>query len=405
MPSVQKGYDVDRRLSVVMAHRRYLNRGGEDLVFESEAALLQAHGCKVTRITDQVTRPSGLAAMARLAAGAVWSRTWHHRMREILRDGVDVLHVHNFHPNLSPAIYYAAAVASVPVVQTLHNYRLLCPSAIFFRDGRACEDCLGRSVPWPGVAHGCYRQSRAATATVAAMLVAHRLLRTWDRLVDVYVALTDFARQKFIQGGLPAEKIVVKPNFVHPDPGPGQGAGGYALFVGRLAPEKGVATLLAAWERLNGRVPLKIVGDGPEAPRVTAAAQRLPGLEWLGRRSTDDVYTLMGEATALVFPSEWYETFGRVAAEAFARGTPVIAADLGAMAELVEHGRTGLRFRPGDPDDLAAKVEWAWTHPSELAAMRPAARAEFEAKYTAERNYELLMEIYQLAIQRRHERG
>jgi glycosyltransferase involved in cell wall biosynthesis len=290
------------------------------------------------------------------------------------------------------------------VIQTLHNYRLLCPSAIFFRDGHACENCLGKLIPWPGVLHRCYRDSRAATGAVAAMLVVHRLLRTWERTVDIFIALTEFARQKFIQGGLPADRVVVKPNFVYPDPGPGAHDGGYALFAGRLSPEKGVRTLLAAWERLGPGIPLKIAGDGPLAREVARACERHPQIEWLGAQPLERVYALMGAAALVIAPSEWYETFGRVVVEAYAKGTPVIASDLGALAELVEDGRTGLRFRPGNPEDLAAKVAWAWRHPRELAAMGREARREYELKYTAERNYELLMEIYRLAIERARSR-
>jgi glycosyltransferase involved in cell wall biosynthesis len=231
------------------------------------------------------------------------------------------------------------------------------------------------------------------------MITLHRALGTWN-LVDRFIALTEFARQKFIEGGFPPEKISVKPNFVHPDPGPGEGGGGYALFVGRLSPEKGLGTLLMAWERLGGKVPLKIVGDGPLAPEVQEAQKRIPGVEWLGRKAPEEVYALMGEAAFLVFPSEWYETFGRVAIEAFAKGTPVLAAHIGAVGEVTEDGRTGLHFRPGDPEDLAAKVEWFLAHPNELARMRKEARAEYEAKYTAEENYRQLMAIYQTVLER-----
>jgi glycosyltransferase involved in cell wall biosynthesis len=291
-------------------------------------------------------------------------------------------------------VYYAAKAARVPVVQTLHNYRLLCPNALFYRDGKVCEDCIGKPIPYPGVLHGCYRQNRLATGAVATMLASHHFLNTWSTMVDQYIALTEFARQKFIQGGLPGEKIVVKPHFIDPDPRPGQGQGGYALYVGRLSTEKGLDTLLAAWERLEQRIPLKIVGDGPLEDQVITAAQRFPNVEWLGRQPINRVYDLMGEAMFLVLPSKWYETFGRVAVEAFSKGTPVIAANIGAIGELVDSGRTGLHFRPGDPEDLAAMVEWALDNPNAMAQMRLAARAEFKAKYTAERNYQQLIDIY-----------
>ena len=388
-------------MKILAVHNRYQRPGGEDQVFVDETALLEARNHRVLRYevhNDQVERVNRLT----LAKDTVWSTSAYRELGALIRrERPDVVHFHNTLPLVSPAGYYAARAEGVPVIQTLHNYRLLCPVALFFRDGRVCEDCMGKAVPWPGVVHGCYRGSRAASGVIATMLTVHRALRTWTEMVDVYVALTEFARNKFIEGGLPAGKIVVKPNFVAPDPGQGQGGGGYALFVGRLAPEKGTGTMLAAWDRLGTRIPLKIVGDGPLRDRVVEAAARQSNVEWLGHRPVEEVHALMGKADMLVFPSQWYETFGRVAAEAFAAGTPVIAANIGAVAELVEHGRTGLKFRPGDPEDLVTQVEWALSHPAELRRMREEVRAEFEAKYTAERNYRTLMEIYEAALERK----
>ncbi|MDR7405021.1 MAG: glycosyltransferase family 4 protein, partial [Armatimonadota bacterium] len=258
-------------------------------------------------------------------------------------------------------------------------------------------------LPWRGVVRGCYRGSRAASGMVAGAVTFHRVLGTW-RLVDRFITLTEFMRQKFIRAGFPPAKLVVKPNFVYPDPGMGEGKGGYALFVGRLSPEKGLGTLLRAWERLGGKVPLKIVGDGPLAGDVRQAVEQVPGVEWLGRKAREEVYALMGDAAFLVFSSEWYEGFPLVVGEAFARGLPVVATALGSQGSIVHHGHTGLLFRPGDPEDLAAKVEWLLSHPKELTRMRREARAEYEVKYTAERNYQMLMEIYRQAIDN-HSKG
>jgi glycosyltransferase involved in cell wall biosynthesis len=389
------------QMKILAVHNRYQRPGGEDQVFVDETALLEARNHRVLRYevhNDQVEQVNRLT----LAKDTVWNTSAYRELGALIRrERPDVVHFHNTLPLVSPAGYYAARAEGVPVIQTLHNYRLLCPVSLFFRDGRVCEDCMGKAVPWPGVVHKCYRGSRAASGVIATMLTVHRAMRTWTEMVDVYVALTEFARKKFIEGGLPAGKIVVKPNFVAPDPGRGQGGGGYALFVGRLAPEKGTGTMLAAWERLGTRIPLKIVGDGPLRDRVVGAATRQSHVEWLGHRPVEEVHALMGKADMLVFPSQWYETFGRVAAEAFAAGTPVIAANIGAVAELVEHGRTGLKFRPGDPEDLVTQVEWALSHPAELQSMREEVRAEFEAKYTAERNYRALMEIYESALERK----
>lgn len=393
-------YDDFRPMKILVVHNKYQQAGGEDRVFSEEAALLEERGHSVARYCLDNDPASEMNRLA-LARKTIWNSASYRELRALIRwERPDVAHFHNTFLMVSPAGYYAARAEGVPVVQTLHNYRLLCPDALFFRDGGVCEDCVGKAVPWPGVMHKCYRGSRAASATVAAMLTVHRALRTWTEKVDVFVALTDFARRKFIEGGLPAEKIVVKPNFVHPDPGPGAGDVGYALFVGRLSPEKGVETLLSAWERLGWRVPLKVVGDGPLRERLVEVAGKRLGLEYLGFRSAEEVHSLMRGASLLVFPSEWYETFGRVAAEAFAAGTPVIAADIGAVAEIVEHGRTGLRFRPGDEEDLAAQVEEMLSDPARLSGMRRAARAEFESKYAAERNYEMLSGIYSSAMER-----
>jgi glycosyltransferase involved in cell wall biosynthesis len=229
------------------------------------------------------------------------------------------------------------------------------------------------------------------------MLAVHRTLGTWVRAVDAYITLSEFARQKFIQGGIPAQRLAVKPNFVHPDPGLGGGRGQYALYVGRLSPEKGVETLLAAWEQLGNRVPLKIVGDGPLAGRVAEATQKLRRAEWLGTQTREQVLTLMKGAHFLVFPSVCYENLPGVILEAYAVGLPVIGSNLGSMVLLIDAGRTGLRFKPGDPKDLAAQVEWILAHPRELARMRRESRAEFEANYTAEKNYSMLMDIYERA--------
>jgi glycosyltransferase involved in cell wall biosynthesis len=380
-----------------LLHNHYQQLGGEDQVFAAEAGLLEARDHRVLRYTMHNDQVSGLNPLT-LAKATVWNGEVYRELRALMRgERPQVAHFHNTFPLISPAAYYAAKAEGVPVVQTLHNYRLLCPNALFFRDGRVCEDCLGKSVPWPGVIHACYRGSRPASAAVAAMLTAHRGLGTWTRTVDVYIALTEFARQKFIQGGIPAEKIVVKPNFVYPDPGSGEGRGEYALFVGRLSPEKGVDTLLEAWEQLGGRIPVKIVGEGPLEDRVAEATQKLEGVEWLGKQSGERVMALMKEARVLLLPSLCHENFPRVVIEAYAAGLPVVGGDQGSVAALISPGSTGLHFRSGDPEDLAAQVDWALAHPAELAGMRREARAEFEAKYTAEENYRRLMDIYGLA--------
>jgi glycosyltransferase involved in cell wall biosynthesis len=235
------------------------------------------------------------------------------------------------------------------------------------------------------------------------MLTAHRLLGTWERQVDMYIALTQTSRQKFIEGGLPAEKIAVKPNFIDPTPPAGTDRDDFALYVGRLAPEKGIETLLEAWESLDG-LPLKIVGDGPLAEKVRAFIENNPNsrVQWLGYLPKDQVLDLMRKASSLVFPSIWSEPFGNSIIEAFASGLPVVASNMGSMAELVVDHKTGLHFRPGDAADLAAKLRWAQGHAAEMAAMGQTARKAYEASYTAPKNHEMLMEIYAQAKEMHH---
>ncbi|MFZ1028989.1 MAG: glycosyltransferase [Limnoraphis robusta] len=384
-------------MRILSIHNNYQVRGGEDESTQAEANLLREMGHEVDRYEEHNDRIASFNS-AHLALKTIWSQESYQIVQQKLKNSpTDIVHVQNFFPLISPSVYYAARSAGVPVVQTLRNYRLICPNGLFFRQGRVCEDCLGKPVPYPGFLHACYRESRLATAGTIAMLTTHQVMNTWLSQVNLFVSLSQFARQKFIEAGWPGEKIIVKPNFVSPDPGMGSGSGGYALYVGRLSVEKGLDILLQAWEHLNSPIPLKIVGDGPLSSLVVEATQRLSNVEWLGRKPMAEVYDMMGEAMFLIFPSKWYETFGRVAVEAFAKGTPVIASNLGAIAELVDNDRTGLHFRPSDPLDLAAIVEKAIAHPKELIQMRHSARAEYEAKYTPEKNYHQLMEIYEIA--------
>lgn len=385
-------------LTVVSVYNRYLNRGGEDIVFENEIALLERHGHRVIPVTAQVEVPKNLREGIGLGFKTLWSSQWYDYFVNLLtKQSVHVVHVHNYFPNMSPSIFYACRKNQVPVVHTLHNYRLVCPKNTLYRNGQVCEDCVRQIIPVNSIRYACYHDSRAQTATIAAMLAAHRLLKTWERSITLFIALTDFARRKFVEGGLPAHKVFVKPNFLQ-NPGSTGETESYALFVGRLSEEKGLHVLLKAWEMLQ--FPLSVAGDGPLYEDVQAAAAD-PGkgiINLLGRQTHADVLDLIARAQFLVMPSVWYEGFPMTIVEAFACGTPVIASRLGGMAEIVEDGRTGLHFTPGDAADLAAKVTWAREHPDEMAAMGRNARAEYEAKYTPERNYELLMAIYQTAM-------
>lgn len=387
-------------MKVLALHNHYQIKGGEDQSFAAEVAMLRANGDEVIEYrvhNDEVRQLGNL----RVAGKTFWNGQSHREIEQLVeRHRPDVAHFTNTFPLISPAGYYAVKRHGVPVVQALRNFRLMCVNALFFRDGHVCEECLGRNVAWPGVVHKCYRGSRAGSAVVAGMLAAHNAAGTWEDQVDLFYCLTEFGRQKFIEGGFDGDRIVVKPNFVYPDPGLGTGDGGYAIYVTRLTPEKGVHTVLKAWEQLGRRIPLKIVGEGPLLPLVQQAQAGGLNVEALGVKKLSDTYDLIGRATVLVFPSEWYETFGRVAIEAYAKGTPVVAANIGAIAEVVDDGRTGLHFRPGDADDLVAQVNRLLDSPELMARMRREVRREFETRYSAEQNYQMLIDVYQRAIAR-----
>ena len=385
-------------MRVLMLHNRYLLPGGEDISYAIDVALLRRAGHEVQTIEEHNERIRHLGSR-RAAARTVWSQEAYTRVRRELRQHrYDIVHVQNFFPLISPSVYYAARSEGVAVVQTLRNYRLLCPGRDLFRDGRPCELCVGKMIPWPGVAHACYRDSRAATGAVAAMLSIHRLARTWARCVDRYIALTRFGREKFMEGGLPSEKIVVRSNTVYPDPGAGPGGGGFAVFVGRLEEQKGIRTLLDAWRQLGRKAPLTIIGDGPLASLVEAATKSQTGITWLGSQPSRETLEVVGRADLLVFCSQSYEGQPRVIAEAFARGTPVIAPRLGAMTEMVEEGLTGRLYRPLDPASMAEQANALVADQAAILKMRQAARRSFEQKFSPEASADLLVDIYRAAV-------
>jgi glycosyltransferase involved in cell wall biosynthesis len=376
---------------VLTVHAAYQHRGGEDSVIDSEETLLREHGHDVRRFARN---NADIASMGRadLVVRTLWSREAARAFsHEIERFRPDVVHVHNTFPLISPAIYWVADRYGVPVVQTLHNFRLLCPQAMFLREGRVCEDCLGH-LPWRGAVRGCYRGSVTQSTVLAGMIGIHRYIGTWRDRVTRYIALNEFCRGKFIEGGLPSDRIVVKPNFVD-FPAPLDQAREGLLFVGRLSPEKGVATLAEALA-LDSAIQLAVAGSGEEADRIRV----VPGVMMLGSLKGEEIRERMSGAVALVLPSIWYENFPRTLVEAMACSLPVIASRIGALAELVEDGVTGLLFEPGDSVDLSRKMRWAIDHPDRMREMGVAARKRYDAHYTAERNYIQLADIYAEAI-------
>jgi glycosyltransferase involved in cell wall biosynthesis len=384
-------------MRVLAVHNKYQIRGGEDTSRESKLRLLTANGHSVREILFDNTTISGAGA-AIVGIRASWNQSSYEEVRQIAVSWKpDVMDVDNFFPIGSPAVFYSARDCGVPVVQTLHNYRLMCPGGTLFRKGKVCEVCVGKRMPWAGVAYGCYRDSRAASAAVSTMLTIHNVVGTWAKKVTLFVTLTEFSKQKFVEGGIPEDRIFVKPNFLSPDPGQGPGDAGYVLFAGRLTEEKGIPLLLEAWKRITEGT-LIIAGDGPLAPAVRDAAQTSSRIRYVGPKTSSEVQELMGRAKALVFPSIWFEGFPMVIVESLSRGTPVVANRLGSMAEIIRDGETGWLIEPGDPTALARTISRIFAEPQTAERMRSIARNDFQSKYTAERNYEALMLAYSQAI-------
>jgi glycosyltransferase involved in cell wall biosynthesis len=380
---------------VLQVHTRYRQAGGEERVVEAERLLLEAADVAVAQVifdNADLRESRSLAGDLRLATSAVWSRSAARRVRAaIVASRPQVVHVHNTFPAASPSIYPAAAAERVPVVQTLHNYRLVCPAATAFRDGHACTDCLGKAFPLPAVVHACVRGSRSQSAVAGATIALHRAIGTFRDKIALYLALTEFQRSLLMSGGYPSDRIRVLSNFLEPDPGEGSGPRSRVLYVGRLSVEKGILPLLRAAALVPGRV--RIAGDGPLAPQVQAAAAD-GSIDYAGLLARPAVEAEMQHAAAVALPSIWFEGFPLVVGEAYATGTPIIASRLGSLAELIEDGVTGLLVAPNDAGALADAIRWACDHPAEMRRMGVNARGRYEERYRGPTHLAGLLDAY-----------
>ncbi|GAA4649930.1 glycosyltransferase [Kistimonas scapharcae] len=382
-----------------MVHNKYQVHGGEDVVFENEKHLLTLNSFSVSEYVVSNTSISGFFDQVNALRGVKFSK----KQKRFLSEKISLInpcliHAHNIFPLLTPSIFHACQDTGVPVVYTLHNYRNLCPTATLMIDGKICERSLEASSWWT-VPKRVYRNSLIGTAALAYMVEYHKRKRTWQTHVDRYIALTEFAKAKFIAGGFPADKISVKPNFIE-DPHKANKKidkkGGYAVFVGRLSEEKGLTTLLDAWRDIN--YPLKIIGDGPIKSIVKKQSDDNVNIHFLGFQNKEAILSLLQDADFLIMPSTWYEGFPMVLLEAFANGTPALVSNVGGMAEIVSDGITGLHFEVSNSESLAEKAVYLIQHPKITREMGINSRIEYLQKYTPEINVEILLDIYRQAI-------
>ncbi|MDQ3916520.1 MAG: glycosyltransferase [Actinomycetota bacterium] len=389
---------------VLLVHNRYRQRAGEDRSFQGERDLLSADDR--VALTEHVVDSREIDDYGALQKAALpfrmsWSRRSAAILDGMLRDSpADVVHFHNTFPLISPAAYGVCRDRGALVVQTVRNFRQFCANGLFFRDGHVCEDCVGRVPQWPGIVHRCYHSSAAQSAAVVAMQTVHSVRGTWRKDVDAYVVATRFMKDKLGSLGLDRERIVVKPNVVEIAGVPGGGPRSHAAYVGRLTHEKGVFTMLRAWRSLR-EIPLVVAGGGEELERLRIETDRTglaDRVTFLGETSHEQALEVIRTARFVVMPSLSYETFGRIPVEAYACGSPVLASRIGALAETVVDGETGLLFTPGDEHELAAAARRLWE--GDTAALTRRARAHYETVYAPEVVHEQLVAFYEELVRR-----
>ena len=394
-----------RPLRVLVVHNRYRSGqpSGENRVVDQERALLADAGHQVSSFER---RSDDIAAMSLLGKAAIpfrvpWNPAVRSELASLLRaQRPDIVHIHNTFPLLSPSVVAACADVGVPVVATLHNYAMVCPTGTLYRGGRVCTDCVGAS-PLPAVRHGCYRDSSAATVPLAVSIVANR--RRWWSSVARFFCVSNAQRQILIQAGMPAHRLVVKQNFVV-DPGIRRsGPGEHLLYLGRLTDEKGVRLLMTAWDQIRAcgglGLPLVFAGTGPLSGELARWAQDREDVRYLGLQTKAECAELVARAAAVVAPSGWLETFGLVVVEAMAAAVPAVASAHGAFVELVEDGVTGLLHRPdGAAGSLAECLRRVVVTPERNREMGEAARRRYERDFTPRVGLDCLVAGYEAAI-------
>lgn len=392
-------------MRILLVHNSYRSGApsGENRVVDREGEALEALGHEVVRFgrsSDEIGQWP-LAKKALLPARTVWSQETYRELKAVLRGRrPDVVHIHNTFPLLSAAVLYACRDARVPVVATVHNYKLACANGAFYRDGKVCHDCAG-GLPVAAVRHGCYRESRAATAPVALAMGVHR--HAWKSLVSAYIFISAAQRDLLQGSGLAPDRVFVKYNLIPSRGRPQAERTPTVLYAGRLDEAKGARLLMAGWDRYLGRpgepgLSLVIVGGGPLEDEVAAWASTRPSVELTGTVSSDQVAGYMARVRAVLLPSTWEETFGLVAVEAMAAGVPPVAAAHGSFPELITPGVDGALFSPGDPDALALAIADVESNPGRYEDYGDQARKTYEERFDPGRIMAELLEIYRFAI-------
>jgi len=382
---------------ILIVHSRYRSgpASGENQVVSDEVRLLEEAGHDVA-VLDPVPEDERGLQLLRAAKDVVWSSGSVSDIRTLLRiHSPDVVHYHNVLTGLSPAVLREALNEKVPAVMTLHNYRLMCLPGTFLRAGHPCELCLGKA-PWPGVRFSCYRGSKGASGVLATSLVLHRRFGSFEA-IDRYLAVSDFLRSKHIEGGVQPERIEVKPNFTWRVP-KAQEVGDYFLFLGRLAPEKGVDTLMEAWSGLS-EIKLVVAGDGPSSQELR---QKAPSsVEFLGTVNHNEVASLLAGARALLVPSIWYEGAPRSILEAYSAGVPVLASRIGALPEVVDDDVSGQLVPPGNAGAWRDAIE-RMSDSTLAKRLGEGASSIYERLYTPEQGLARLERVYAEVIGERN---
>lgn len=384
-------------MRILQVHNRYRRLGGEDQVADLEAAQLRAAGHEVDRYLT--ANPVSQRRAATDLAMSPWNPFRAKELGEyVAKTRPDVVHVHNTWFHLTNAALGAIRAAGAPVVVTMHNYRSVCPSYSLMREGVVCELCVEKQSPWSGVKHGCYNHSRILTLAPAASIMVAKRKGVWHNDVDVIVVLTESAKDVLSRGGLPVDRMMVKPNF-GVDPGERlvpPSSSSRLLFVGRLTEEKGIRQLLAAWRQSPPEgLTLDVVGEGPLEHLLPSDD---PTVEFHGWLDQGEVVKRMLDARGLVFPSQWFEVFGLTLLEAMSSGLPILSTELGSMVSVL--GKNHRMFCGLDADSIAEGLT-KFTDDDLVDSVGRFGRARFLDRFTSETTTERLLEIYDEAIRRR----